>query len=146
MPVLYTQKIKLQEAHITVTKILKCFMTKGCRKWSNGLKIEKFAALTEYLEQQRNCNRYKRKISNSRLWRNQSYSTFFFKHIKTMPWNYQNLVIVSEWHWKDAFNFTEIVNNFKVKRKKQYVKLWNSFPTFLWNYTYNFENILTAWS
>ena len=146
MPVLYTQKIKLQEAHITVTKILKCFMTKGCRKWSNGLKIEKFAALTEYLEQQRNCNRYKRKISNSRLWRNQSYSTFFFKHIKTMPWNYQNLVIVSEWHWKDAFNFTEIVNNFKVKRKKQYVKLWNSFPTFLWNYIYNFENILTAWS
>ena len=48
---------------ITVLKILKCFMTNGCRKWRNRFKIEQFVALAEYLEQLPDCNRYK-KIAN----------------------------------------------------------------------------------
>ena len=28
--------------------------------------------------------------------------------------------------------------------ERQYSKLWDLFPNFLWNYTYNFENIFTA--
>ena len=52
---------------ITVTKILRCFRTSGCRKWiRNRFKNKKFVVLAEYFEQQTNCSRYRRKISQSR--------------------------------------------------------------------------------
>ena len=42
----------------------------------NKFKKEKFVVLAEYFEQQRDCSRYRGKISQSRIslsWRNQSY-------------------------------------------------------------------------
>ena len=53
--------------------------------------------------------------------------------------------VISEQHWKSIFDFTEIVNNFVLKPGAIY-QIAYLFPTFLWNYTYNFENIFTAWS
>ena len=43
---------------ITVTKILKCFRTNGCRKWRNIFNIEK------YFEQQTDCSKYRKKSGN----------------------------------------------------------------------------------
>ena len=57
--------------------------------------MENIDALAEYLQQQTDCNRSKRKISQSRrspLWSNQSYLSFFFKHIETLPRYYQHSV------------------------------------------------------
>ena len=54
-------------------KILKYVRTNGCRKLRNGFKIEKFVALAEYFEPQKDCSRFRRKISQSRIfypWRN----------------------------------------------------------------------------
>ena len=73
---------------ITVTKILRCFRASGCRKWRKRFKNKKFVVLTEYFEQQKNCSRYRRKMSQSRrrqLWRNQSYLPFLIKQMETMP-------------------------------------------------------------
>ena len=50
---------------ITVTKILRCFRTSGCRKSRNRHKNKKFVVLAEYFEQQTNCSRYRRKMSQS---------------------------------------------------------------------------------
>ena len=58
------------------------------KKQRNKFKIEKVVVLAEYLEHQPDCNRYKRKISESRRspsWRNQSYLLLLFKHMETMP-------------------------------------------------------------
>ena len=49
-----------------VTKILKYVKTSECGKLRNGFKIEKFVVLAENFEQQTDCSRYKRKISQSR--------------------------------------------------------------------------------
>ena len=45
---------------------MKCFRTNRCRKWRKTFNIEKFVVLAEYFEQQTNCNRYRRKIGQSR--------------------------------------------------------------------------------
>ena len=61
---------------ITATKILRCFRVSRCWKWKNRFKNKKFVVLAEYFEQQTNCSRYRRKISQSRKspsWRNQLY-------------------------------------------------------------------------
>ena len=51
---------------ITVTKIAKCLRTNWCRKWRKTFKKEIFVVLEEYFEQQANCNRYRRKVNQSR--------------------------------------------------------------------------------
>ena len=40
-----------------------CFRTDGCSKCRNGFMIEKFVVLAEYFEQQTDCWRYRRNIS-----------------------------------------------------------------------------------
>ena len=93
---------------------MKCFMTRGCRKWRNRFKIEKVLVLVEYLEQQTDWIRYKRKISKSRrsfFWRNQLYLIFLIKQMETMqkgaiknePRNLRTAVI---------FDSVEIVYNY----------------------------------
>ena len=64
---------------ITGTKTVKCFRTNWFRKWRKAFIFwKKFFVLAEYFEQLTDCNRYRRKISQSRRspWRNQSYFTF----------------------------------------------------------------------
>ena len=46
---------------------MKCFRKNGYRKWTNRFKIEKLVVLAEYFEQQTDCSRYRRKISQSKL-------------------------------------------------------------------------------
>ena len=70
---------------MAVIKILKCFKTSECRKWRNRFKIIKFVALVEYSDQQTDCSRYRREISQSRrspLWRNQPYFLFLMKQME----------------------------------------------------------------
>ena len=61
----------------------------------NRFKIEKFVVLAEYLKQQVDCRRYRKKISQSMRspsWMNQSYLHFLIKQMETMPRSYQQLV------------------------------------------------------
>ena len=104
--------------HITVLKILKCFMTNGCRKWRNRFKIEQFVALAEYLEQLPDCNRYK-KIANrektlcggiSRIYL--SFSNIWKPCHGAINIRLRNLRTAL----KNTFDFTEIVNNYELKR------------------------------
>ena len=73
---------------ITVTKLLRCFRTSGCKKSRNIFKNKKYVVLAECFDQQANCSRYRREISQSRRspsWRNQSYLPFLSKQMETMP-------------------------------------------------------------
>ena len=90
---------------ITVTKILKFFQTNCCRKRGKTFKIQKFVVLAEYFEQQTDRNRYRRKISKSRIipsWRGISHiyisSTVGHVILRTalkryfrFPWNCEQL-------------------------------------------------------
>ena len=58
----------------------------------------------------------------------------YHRAISHRSWNLRMLpkcYLRFHWDCKQPLGWTE----------EQYVKLWNLFPTFLWNYTYNFENI-----
>ena len=127
-------------AHITVTKTLKCFRTNGCGRWINRSKIEKFVALAEYFEQQTDCSKYRRKISESRRsvrgGNSGIYLSLSNKHA-TDPSTVSH--VISERQWKSTFDFIENVSICGLKRGIvcQIVRLLN----FLWNYTCNFENI-----
>ena len=58
---------------------------------TNGVaNVEKSVVLAEYLEQQPDCNEYKRKISKTRRSPWWSYLPFIFKHMETKPWSYQH--------------------------------------------------------
>ena len=84
---------------LQLTKILQCFWTNGCRKWRNRSKIEKFVVLAEYLEEQKDFSRYRRKISLSRRsssWRNQAYLPFLVKQVDTRTRSYQQSTTQSQ--------------------------------------------------
>ena len=86
-PLWKTLEVKFR--FITVTKILKCSQTNWYSKWRGTFKTEKIAVLAEYFEQQTDCNRYKRRISQSRkspLWGNQSYLSCLMKQMETTLW------------------------------------------------------------
>ena len=97
-------------------------MTNGCRKWRNRLKTENFFALAEYLEQQTDYRRQKRKIRKSRRgpsWRmNQPYFLTFPYHTNRNHATELLTVayVISERHWKSTFDFTEIISNYGLKR------------------------------
>ena len=132
----------------TVTKILKCFRTDGCRKQRNRFNIEKLAVLAEYFEQQADCNRQRRKISQSRgspSWRNQQLFTFPDQtngNHATQPSTVS--YIISEQHWKSTFDFTEIVSNFRLNEKEQKSNCEIYFPIFSETIYIQFENIFTV--
>ena len=128
---------------ITVTKILRCFRTSGCRKSRNRHKNKKFVVLAEYFEQQTNCSRYRRKMSQSRRSpssRNQSYLPFFIKQMETMSRSHKN-----GRHLKSTFDFSEFVNNYGLKRGtvwkilrfisqfslKLYIQFWKYFHSMI---------------
>ena len=97
-------------------------MTNVCRKLINSFKIEKFVVLAEYLEQQTDYCRYKRRIRKSTrgpLWRrNQPYLFIFPYQTNGNHATELSTVghVISERHWKSTFDFTEIVNNYGLKR------------------------------
>ena len=115
-------------------------MTKRCRKQRNRFKREKFVVLVQYLEQQTDCHRCKWK---NRKWRRvpswMSQSNLFTFPYQTNGNHATELSavghIISEWHWKSTFNFTEIVNNYWLKRGivislfslKLYTQYWSIF-------------------
>ena len=68
----------------------------------NIFEIEKFVALAEYFDQQTDCSRYRRKISQSK---EKSFEEELVKFTAPSPFSH----IISEQHWKSTFNFTKIV-------------------------------------
>ena len=68
----------------------------------NIFEIEKFVALAEYFDQQTDCSRYRRKISQSK---EKSFEEELVKF--TAPSTVSH--IISKQHWKSTFNFTKIV-------------------------------------
>ena len=133
--------------HITVTEMLKFFMIHGCRKWRNRVKIETFVVLAEYLQQHPDCIRYKRKTSKSKRsssWRNQSYLPFLSNKWKP----YHGAINIRPSNLRTTleryFRFHQLQAT-SCWSEKQYAKFWDLFPTFLWRYSYNLENIFTAW-
>ena len=73
-------------------------------------------------------------------WRNQSYLPFLIKQMETMNHAMEPQTVghvISERHWKSTFDFSEIVNNYRLKRGT----VWQIL-SFI--YTYNFENIFKA--
>ena len=96
-------------------------MTNGCRKWRNRLQREKFVVLAENLWQQTNCRRYKRKIGKPRRglsWRNQPNLFIFPDQTNGNHATELSAVghVISDWHWNSTFDFTEAVNNYRLKR------------------------------
>ena len=131
----------------SVTKILRYFRINGCRKWRNRFQKKKFVVLAKYFEQQTDCSRCKRNISQSRrspLWRNHLY--FLSNKWKPCHWAKNswphNLRTALEKYIRFQWN----LQTTGWRSKEQYNKLWDLFPNFFWNYTYNFENTLTVWS
>ena len=132
---------------VTVTKILRYFRTNGCRKWRNRFNKEKFVVLGEYFEQQTDWSRYRRKGSQSRRspsWRNHSYLLSLSNKWKPCSINSwpRNPRTALEKYFRFQWNCKQTTG----WSKEQYSKLWDLFPNYLWNYTYNFENIFTTWS
>ena len=105
--------------HITVTKILKFSLTNRCRKWRNRFKREKFVVLAEYSEQQTDCSIYKRKNKQIK-------KKSFAEELVVLIFLYQTNgnhatelstvgYVNSERHLKTIFDFTKIVNNYRLK-------------------------------
>ena len=97
-------------------------MTNVCRKLINSFKREKFVLLAEYLEQQTDYCRYKRRIRISTrgpLWRRNQPYLFIFPYQANGNHATELSTVgheISERHWKSTFDFTEIVNNCELKR------------------------------
>ena len=95
----------------------------------NRFKREKFVVLAEYLKQQTDCRRYKRKISKSRRgpsWRNQPYLTFLINKLRPCHGAINSQPHIS----KSTFDFTEIVNNYWLRRGtvRHIVRFISHFP------------------
>ena len=128
--------------YMTVTKILRCFRT----NWRSRFKNKKFVVLAEYFQQQTNCRRYRRKMSQSRRspsWRNQSYLIFLIKQNGNHATEPQTVGhVIPEWQRKSTFDFTESVNNYGLKRGRlwQIVRFLSQFSLKLnmqfWKYFY----------
>ena len=130
---------------IIVTKILRCFRTNGCKKWRNRFKKEKFVVLAEYFEQQADCSREKLAkqgevlrggisriyLSLSNKWKPcHGAINSRPRHISTALQKY--------------FRFQWYCKQLRVEARSNIANCEIYFQKFLWNYTYNFENIFTA--
>ena len=116
--------------------------TNECRRWKNIFKREKLVVFVEYLEQQTDYRRYKRKIRKSRQGINHIYLSLSSK------WKPSHGTFNSRPHYvrtaqEKYFRFHLNFKQIQVEAKNS---LSNLFLTFLWNYIFNIENIFTAWS
>ena len=135
---------------ITVAKILRCFRTRGCRKWRNRFKNKKIVVLVEYFEQRQIAADIEEKWANEGEVFHGGISHIYLSlankwkpyhgAINSWPRNLRTALekcLQFQWIWKQLrIEARQILNG----------KLWYLFPDFLWNYTYNFENIFTEWS
>ena len=123
---------------ITITEILRCFREADLRiknvlSWQNILSNRQIAAGIE----EKWANQGKSPSS-----RNQSYLPFL---IKWKPCHgainsrSRNLRTALEKYFRFQWNCKQL----QIEARN---KFWYLLPSFLWNYTYNFENIFTAWS
>ena len=133
---------------ITVTKILRYFRTNECRKWRNRFKKEKFVILAEYFEQQTDCSRYRKLANQGEVLCRGIIRIYLSISNKCKPyhgainsWSH-NLRTALEKYFQFQWNCKQTTG----WSEEKYSKLWDLFFNFLWNYTYNFENILTTWS
>ena len=126
-------------------KILRCFRTNSYMKWRNRFKKEKFVVLAESFEHQTAgieeklvnqgkvlCGGISRiYLSISTKWKPCHGSINSRpRHLRTTLGKHFRF----QWNCKQTTGWNE----------EQYSKLWDLFPNFLWNYTYNFKNIFTG--
>ena len=124
------------------------FWTNRCRKWRNRFKIEKPVVLAEYFEQQTDCTRCRKKIANQGEFLRGGICIYLSLSNKWKLWH----GTINSWPHnlrKKLEKYFRFHCNYKQLRIEARKKMWNcevDFPVFLWNYSYNFENIFTAWS
>ena len=133
---------------ITVTKILRCFRTNRCMKWRNIFKKEKFVVLAEYFKQQTDCSRYRKITNQGKVLRGGISRIDISISSKWKPchgainsWP-RNLRTALEKYFRFQWNCKQTTG----WSEEPHSKLWDLFHNYLWNYTYNFENIFTTWS
>ena len=77
--------------------------------------------------------------------KNQSYLPFLIKQMETMSRSHKQSATISEQHWKSTFDFSEIVNNYGLKRGtvwqilrfisqfslKLYIQFWKYFDSMI---------------
>ena len=96
-------------------------MTNSCRKLRNRFKRENLLSSHNIWNSRQITADIKEKL------RNQEevlcgegisliYLLFLIKQMETMPRSYQVSHVISEWHWKSTFDFTEIVNKYGLKQ------------------------------
>ena len=56
-----------------------------------------------------------------------------FSASKETKFEFDTISIISERHWKNNFNFSEIVNKLRVEARNS-IANWDLFLNFLWNY------------
>ena len=98
------------------------------RKWRNRFKREKFLVLAEYVEQQTDYCKYKRKIKKLRSpswrWNHPYLFTFPYQTNGNHATELSTVgLVISERSWKSTFDFTEIVNNYGKKRGTEITKI-----------------------
>ena len=129
--------------HITVTKLLVCLGAEGCRKWWNRFKLENSIVLAVYFQKQTDSANTEEKLLNQREVLLGGISHIYLclsnkwkpYHGAINSWP-GNLRAALEKYFRFHWNCKQLPT----------VKLWDLCPNFLWNYTYNFENIFTGWS
>ena len=134
-------------SQLPVTKILK-WQTFEANK-EIDFKTEKYVVLVEYLEEQTDYRRYKRRNRKSRRgpsWRwNQPYLiTFPYRTNGNHATELSTVShVLSERRWKITLDFTEIVNKYGLKRGTvcQIVKFISHYSLKLYN---NIENIFAG--
>ena len=134
-------------SQLPVTKILK-WQTFEANK-EIDFKTEKYVVLVEYLEEQTDYRRYKRRNRKSRRgpsWRwNQPYLiTFPYRTNGNHATELSTVShVISERRWKITLDFTEIVNKYGLKRGTvcQIVKFISHYSLKLYN---NIENIFAG--
>ena len=129
---------------ITATKILKCFRTNNVGNEEIDLKKENLfsrqntwnskktaAVLEDKLVNQREVLRGGIRhiyLSLSNKWKP------CYGAINSWPCNLRTFL-------KKYWNSKQL----GVKAREEYIKLWELFPTYIWNYACTFENVFTAW-
>ena len=100
-------------------------MTNGCMKWRNkreNLREKSFLSWQNIWNSRQITTDIKEKLGNKEeVFRGEGFSLVLFTFLYETNGNHATELsivghVISEWHWKSSFGFTEIVNNYGLKR------------------------------
>ena len=104
-------------------------MTNGCMKWRNkreNLREKSFLSWQNIWNSRQITTDIKEKLGNKEeVFRGEGFSLVLFTFLYETNGNHATELsivghVISEWHWKSSFGFTEIVNNYGLKRGAVY--------------------------